>query len=65
MGLKIFFQLLLNGLVMGSCYVLVATGFTLVYGTARVFNFAHGNFYMLGAFIYGGLIFIGIPWFFE
>jgi len=62
MNCEVFFQLLLNGLVLGSSYVLVAAGFTLVYGTARVFNFAHGHFYMLGAFIYGGLVFLGVPW---
>jgi branched-chain amino acid transport system permease protein len=62
MGFNVFFQLVLNGLVLGSSYVLVAAGFTLVYGTARVFNFAHGHFYMLGAFIYGGLVSLGLPW---
>jgi len=62
MEFKVFFQLLLNGFVLGSSYVLVAAGFTLVYGSARVFNFAHGHFYMLGAFIYGGLILLGLPW---
>ncbi len=54
MNPQVFMNLLLNGLVMGSIYVLVATGFTVVYGIARVLNFAHGDFYMLGAFIYGG-----------
>jgi len=58
----IFVQLLVNGLVMGSVYVLVATGFTVVYGTAKVMNFAHGHFYMLGAFIYGGLVMSGVHW---
>jgi branched-chain amino acid transport system permease protein len=62
MEFKILVQLLLNGLVLGSSYVLVAAGFTLVYGTARVFNFAHGHFYMLGAFLYGGLVLLGVPW---
>ena len=62
MEFKVFFQLLLNGLVLGSSYILVAAGFTLVYGSARVFNFAHGHFYMLGAFIYGGLVLLGLPW---
>jgi branched-chain amino acid transport system permease protein len=47
---------------MGSVYVLVATGFTVVYGIARVMNFAHGHFYMLGAFIYGGLVMSGVHW---
>ena len=62
MALELFFQLLLNGLVLGSSYVLVSAGFTIVYGTARVFNFAHGHFYMLGAFLYGGLVSLGVPW---
>lgn len=62
MDIELFLKLLLNGLVMGSNYILVATGFTLVYGIARVLNFAHGHFYMLGAFTYGGLIALGIHW---
>jgi branched-chain amino acid transport system permease protein len=62
MALELFFQLLLNGLVLGSSYVLVSSGFTIVYGTARVFNFAHGHFYMLGAFLYVGLVSLGVPW---
>jgi branched-chain amino acid transport system permease protein len=62
MNLQLFLQLLLNGLVIGSTYVLVATGFTVVYGTARVLNFAHGHYYMLGAFIYGGLALLGLHW---
>ena len=62
MNIQVFIQLLVNGLAMGGIYVLVSTGFALVYGTARVLNFAHGHFYMLGAFIYGGLIFLGFHW---
>jgi branched-chain amino acid transport system permease protein len=62
MNSQLFVHLLLSGLVIGSVYVLVATGFTVVYGIARVLNFSHGHFYMLGAFIYGGLIMLGIHW---
>lgn len=62
MNVQLFIQLLVNGLAMGGIYVLVSTGFALVYGTARVLNFAHAHFYMLGAFIYGGLIFLGFHW---
>lgn len=40
----------LNGLVIGAMYMLMAVGFTLVFGIMRVVNFAHGEFYMLGAF---------------
>ena len=43
-------QAALNGLVIGAMYTLMAVGFTLVFGIMRVVNFAHGEFYMLGAF---------------
>src|SRR5437868_2296698 len=43
-------QALVNGLVIGMMYMLMAVGFTLVFGIMRVVNFAHGEFYMLGAF---------------
>lgn len=46
----IFFQALLNGLVLGALYFLMAVGFTMVFGIMRVINFAHGEFYMIGAF---------------
>jgi len=46
----LFAQLVVNGLATGMIYVLVASGLVLVLGIARVFNFAHGEFYMLGAF---------------
>jgi len=47
----LFFQCLVNGLAIGGIYAVVASGFTLVLGTMKVFNFAQGEFYMLGAFI--------------
>lgn len=40
-----------NGLVIGTIYVLMAIGFTLVFGIMRIVNFAHGEFYMLGSFL--------------
>lgn len=43
-------QATLNGLVVGMLYLLMAVGFTLVFGVMRMVNFAHGEFYMLGAF---------------
>ena len=46
-----FEQQLVNGLVLGSIYALGALGFTLIYGVARVVNFAYGELLMLGAFI--------------
>ena len=42
-------QALTNGLIIGLLYLLMAIGFTLVFGVMRVVNFAHGEFYMLGA----------------
>jgi len=46
----IFLQQVLNGLTLGGIYSLVALGLTLVYGILHVPNFAHGAFYMVGAF---------------
>ena len=44
-------QMLLNGLVLGSIYALIALGLTLIFSIMRVVNFAHGQMYMLGGFI--------------
>lgn len=43
-------QQLINGLALGSIYALVALGYTMVYGTIRLINFAHGDIFMMGAF---------------
>ena len=47
----ILLQTLVNGLVLGMLYVLIASGFTVVFGVLRVVNFAHGDVFMLSAFI--------------
>ena len=44
-------QQLLNGLILGSFYSLVALGYTMVYGIIKLLNFAHGDLYMVGGFI--------------
>jgi branched-chain amino acid transport system permease protein len=49
--LTVFLQQLINGLSLGSIYALVALGYTMVYGVLRMINFAHGDIYMLGAYI--------------
>ena len=49
--MNLFLQQVLNGLTLGGVYSLVALGLTLVYGILHVPNFAHGAFYMAGAFI--------------
>ena len=49
--MEFFLQQVLNGLTLGGIYSLVALGLTLVYGILEVPNFAHGAFYMAGAFV--------------
>src|SRR5512147_845925 len=44
-------QQLINGLAQGSIYALIALGYTMVYGVLRFINFAHGDVYMVGAFL--------------
>lgn len=44
-------QQLINGISLGSIYALIALGYTMVYGIIRLINFAHGDIYMLGAYI--------------
>ncbi|HHW08401.1 MAG TPA: branched-chain amino acid ABC transporter permease [Firmicutes bacterium] len=46
-----FLQQVINGLSLGSVYALIALGYTMVYGIVRLINFAHGDIYMIGAFI--------------
>ncbi len=44
-------QQILNGISLGSIYALIALGYTMVYGILRLINFAHGDIYMMGAFL--------------
>jgi branched-chain amino acid transport system permease protein len=46
-----FFSLLMNGLATGSMLFIVACGLSLIFGVMQIVNFAHGSFYMLGAYI--------------
>ncbi|MEA5027200.1 MAG: branched-chain amino acid ABC transporter permease [Erysipelotrichaceae bacterium] len=46
-----FLQQLINGLSLGSIYALIALGYTMVYGIIKLINFAHGDIYMLGAYV--------------
>ena len=45
-----FFQTLISGLSLGSIYALIALGYTMVYGIAKMLNFAHGDIIMVGAY---------------
>ena len=46
-----FCNYLLNGLSLGCIYALIAVGYSMVYGIVKLINFAHGEFYMVGAFV--------------
>lgn len=50
------FQVIVNGLMLGAIYALVALGFTLIFGVMHIVNFAHGEMYTLAAFIVWALI---------
>ncbi|WP_319583079.1 branched-chain amino acid ABC transporter permease [uncultured Pseudodesulfovibrio sp.] len=55
-------QQLLNGLILGSMYALVAVGFSMIYGIINLINFAHGDIVMIGAFCTLGLLAgLGLP----
>jgi branched-chain amino acid transport system permease protein len=49
--MELFLQLVLNGLVVGSIYALVALGFVIIYKATSILNFAQGEFLMLGAYV--------------
>lgn len=51
-------QQIVNGLQLGSIYALIALGYTMVYGIVRLINFAHGDFYMVGAFAAYGAFYL-------
>ena len=53
-----FLELFFGGLTRGSIYALIALGYTMVYGILQLINFAHGEVYMLGAYL--GIIVLGV-----
>jgi branched-chain amino acid transport system permease protein len=50
MSLSLLLEQILNGIILGSMYALMGGGLALIYGTLRILNFAHGEFFMLGGF---------------
>lgn len=67
MTIQLFIQQIVNGLVLGSFFALVALGYTMVYGVIKLLNFAHGTVYMVGAFVALAVLsvvskFIGTGW---
>ena len=62
MNWSLFWDLTVSGVTLGSVYALVALGYSMVYGILKLLNFAHGDVYMIGAFIgYGVLTAFGGP----
>jgi branched-chain amino acid transport system permease protein len=60
----VFLQQVVNGVTIGVVYALIAVGLTLVFGILDVINFAHGEFYMLGAFLtYTLTVVLGLDYF--
>jgi branched-chain amino acid transport system permease protein len=66
--MSFFFQELVNGITTGALYSLIALGFSMVYGVLKLLNFAHGDLYMVGAYIgffliqfFGGAAHVSIP----
>ncbi len=51
MNLDLVFQVFVNGIMSGSILILVALGLTMIFGIMHIVNFAHGELYMLGAFL--------------
>ena len=51
MNWSLFFDLTVSGLTLGSLYALIALGYSMVYGILKLLNFAHGDVYMIGAFL--------------
>ncbi|MBP7095491.1 MAG: branched-chain amino acid ABC transporter permease [Spirochaetia bacterium] len=58
MGSIFNLQQVVNGLQLGSIYALIALGYTMVYGIVRLINFAHGDFFMVGAYAAYGAFFL-------
>jgi branched-chain amino acid transport system permease protein len=58
-GLDSWAKFLVNGLILGGVYALIAIGYTLVYGILRMINFAHGDIFMVGCFA-GYFVFNGL-----
>jgi branched-chain amino acid transport system permease protein len=54
-------QQLINGLTLGSVYALIALGYSMVYGILQLLNFAHGDVYMIGAYIGFGVMTAFLP----
>jgi branched-chain amino acid transport system permease protein len=60
--MDLFLQTLINGLVVGAGYAMIAVGLTLVFGILHIANFAHGAFFAIGAYAVFMLSSLGLPY---
>ena len=60
--MNLFLQYLLNGISLGSVYAIIALGYTMVYGIAKMLNFAHGDVIMVGGYVsFCAMAYLGMP----
>lgn len=64
MDYELLLQFLVNGIALGSLYALIAIGYTIIYGVVQLINAAHGEFFMVTAFLtMWGVMQYGMPWY--
>jgi branched-chain amino acid transport system permease protein len=64
MDSDLFLQFLVNGIALGSLYALIAIGYTIIYGVVQLINAAHGEFFMVAAFMtMWGVMQYQLPWY--
>ena len=57
-----FLNYLISGISLGSVYAIIALGYTMVYGIAKMLNFAHGDVIMVGGYIsFCAMFYLGLP----
>ena len=60
--MTLFLSYLINGISLGSVYAIIALGYTMVYGIAKMLNFAHGDVIMVGAYVsFCAMQYLGLP----
>ena len=64
MTTDLFLQFLVNGIALGALYALIAIGYTIIYGVVQLINAAHGEFFMVAAFLtMWGVLQYQLPWY--
>jgi branched-chain amino acid transport system permease protein len=64
MNYELLLQFLINGVALGSLYAMIAIGYTIIYGVVQLINAAHGEFFMVAAFLtMWGVMQYQVPWY--